>query len=287
MVPDTISEVQGRLVIAIQDKASHRRLLIGHADGAIEHGPAFSVPRIEGIKNFAREIVKPEPIEPLRVVAPHPLEPFHLLFCQQRIQGIRRRGKVVGRVPSHLVQVHKDLREPLQVAPNPASGFGLCQGEPVPVHVEEIMIASPPGPGFVVFGRGRMRVRPAAASLTVVLGEAIPSVRILLSVDDHDTMVQNLVDDAVPGGRRQMIRRQQSSLGTGNLIAMDPIGQPDDGGQIFDHPVRLVPGDFDSANLTDLFLDIFQSLLVRIGCDNQIVEFPPFPGPAIRHSPDS
>ena len=75
---------------------------------------------------------------------------------------------------------------PLQHRRSTPLGFRLGLDEPVPVHVEQIMIGTTTRPGFVMFGSESVRVWHQALGDFKIVDEPIPSIGILHRVDDNN-----------------------------------------------------------------------------------------------------
>ena len=106
-----ISEQQA--IVAFERQRPRRRLLVGHADGAVEDRPALAVPGIEGVVVFADEVSEAPFVESRGVVAAEDVEPLALFLRHERIDRIGRGREVVGAVAAHLVKIDRDLREVL------------------------------------------------------------------------------------------------------------------------------------------------------------------------------
>ena len=277
---------QHSLVIPLDRQPAHRRLLIGHADGAVKHRPPFAVAGIKRIEHFPREVIETEAVKPRGVVPPIDFLPLGLRVRQVWVPRLRRRGEVVGRIRAHLVQVNEHHREPLQKRLHPAPRFRLRERKPVPVHVKQVVVHASGGPGLIVLGRLRVLVRLWPARLAEVVDEAVAPIGILHRVDDDHALIQNLLDQLVILRRRQVVGGQQARIGAGDFVPVHPVLQPGHGRQRlnqslclrFAHRARV-------RQPLHTGFDFVQTGHVGLGGNNQVVKRPALPALGVAHQP--
>ena len=78
-----------RIVLAPEHQPARRRLLVGHADGAVEDRPGFAVARIEGVVDLADEIAEAARVEAIGVGLAERLEPARLRLGDVRVRADR------------------------------------------------------------------------------------------------------------------------------------------------------------------------------------------------------
>ena len=101
-------------VVAGERQRPRRRLLVGHADRAVEHRPAVAVAGVEAVVDLA-DVVGPAALVEAGGVGPaEQVEAGDLALGVVRVQRVGRRGEVVGVVAALLVQVDVHLREVLE-----------------------------------------------------------------------------------------------------------------------------------------------------------------------------
>ena len=59
------------------------------------------------------------------------------------------------------------------------------------------------------------------------MNEAVASVGVLLRVDQDEVVCEDLIDQLVIAGRKQVISGEQRRIGRRDFIPMDAIGKPD------------------------------------------------------------
>jgi hypothetical protein len=216
------------VVIPAEGQPARRRLFVGHRHGAVESRPGVAVARIERVVHLADEVREPAPVELRRVGAAEHVERPPLRLGDERIDRVGRRGEVVRRVPAHLVQVHDDLRIPLQQRPGAPLRFGLRHREVVAVHVEEVVVRPPARPGLVMLRRLRIGIRFGRAAQQVASDEPVAAVGVLHRVDDDESLPQRQVHVGVAARRQEVIRLGQRGVGRGDLVAVDAVDEPHD-----------------------------------------------------------
>jgi len=134
------------------------------------------------------------------------------------------------------VQVDHDLRAPRAEDPPLADRLGLRHHDPVPVHVEEVVVAPPARPRLVVLGGGRLGVRCGGAAEQRLVEEAGAAVRVLQRIDQHHRLGEDEVDLGVALGREQVVRLRQRRLARRDLVAVDRVEHPDRDRQLPQQP---------------------------------------------------
>ena len=236
---DALAIRQRGVVVAGEDQPARRRLLVGHADGAVEDRPRLAVPGIERVVDLADEVREAAIVEARGVGAAERLEPADLIGRDERVERIGRRREVVRRVAAHLVQVHDDVREVVERDRQPPACLRLRLREPVAVHVEQVVVRSPARPRLVVLGAHAIAVGHGRASQLVLEEEARAAVRVLERVDEHDRLAKNRVDHRVAARGQQVVRLGQRGVRRRDLVAVDGVHQPGHHRQLAEQP-RLV-----------------------------------------------
>ena len=228
VVFDTVLVGEDPAIAAFELESARRTLLISHRDGPAEGWPHVAIARIEGIVDFAGEIVIAALVEPAGMIAPDQGLLRLLRIGDVRIERVSRRRKEVGAVTAHLVGVDNDDRVPFKDAGDTAARFGLSQSEPVAVHVKQVVVEAAGGPGFVMLGAGTVGEGFEAARRFKRMNEAGAPIRVLHRVNDDDGFAEDLVHNGIAAGSEQVIGERETGIGAGNLIAVDAIGEPDD-----------------------------------------------------------
>ncbi len=227
------------VVGSLEGEAARRRLLVGHADRAVEHRPGVAVAGIERVVDLADEIEPPALIETGGVGAAEEVESGDLALGDVRIERIGGRREVIGVVAALLVQVDGYFGEVLAKHLHAASRLGLRLGEPVAVHIEEIVVRAPTRPWLVVLGVVRGGVGSHGARLQVLEQEAGATVGILHRIDQYQRVAQHEIHVGVPLRGEQVIRLLQRGIRRRDLVAVHPVGEPDHGGQVAHQPLRI------------------------------------------------
>ena len=98
MIANGLAVLDGHAVVLSITQAASRPLLVGHGNAAEVRRPARAITRIQGVIDFAGEVVEAEAVEPARVGAAEELQAVALILRKMRVIGIRFRGKVIGAV---------------------------------------------------------------------------------------------------------------------------------------------------------------------------------------------
>jgi hypothetical protein len=236
---DALPVGQRGVVVTLEDEPASGRLLVGHADGAVEDRPRLAVARIERVVHLADEVREAAVVESRGGGAAEGLEPADLIGRDEWVQRIGRRREVVGRVAAHLVEVDDDVREVVERDLQPAARLGLRLREPVAVHVEEVVIGSPARPRLVVLGAEPFAVGRRRATELVLEEEASPAIGIFERVDEDDRLAKDRVDHRVAAGGEQVICLGEGGVGRGDLVAVNGMHEPGDDGKRVEQPVGV------------------------------------------------
>ena len=197
---------------AVREQPARGRLLISRADRAVEERPCSAVAGIEGVVDFAGEVGKAELVEPARIVPADQLQRIALGLRYVRVVGIGFGREEVGRVRTHLVQVHKDERKPFLVDRDAATCLGLRQRNPVAVHVEQVVVGAPAWPWLVAFGRDAASGRFEPGCVVEAIHEAVAAIGVLDGVDEDQRVGEDVQDGGVVAGGEKMIGRHHRGV---------------------------------------------------------------------------
>ncbi len=121
-----------------------------------------------------------------------------------------------------------------------------------------------------------------AERLLEVVDEAVAAVRILQRRDEHEDVVQDAGDHVVIAGGEQVVGGHQGGVGGRDLVAVDAVGQPDDGGEAGDELARLrvrrLPRIGERLHAG---ADFGEPLDVGFGSDGRVDELAALPGLAV------
>ena len=155
VAPHAVAIAEQRAVGTAHHQPARRRLLVGHADAALERRPGVGVAGIEEVEGLAREVLEAEAIEPARVVAAEQLERRLLRRGDVRVRRLGVGRKEVGRLGAHLVSVDHHQRIPLEQRAHARARLRLRQRDEVAVEIEQVVVAAAAGPRLIVLGRHR------------------------------------------------------------------------------------------------------------------------------------
>ena len=215
-------------VAAREREAAGRGLLVGHANRALEDRPRLAVSGIEGVVDLADEIGPAALVEALAVGAPEEIERRDLALGDVGVQRVGRRSEVIGVLAALLVQVHVDVRPVVARDLDAAAGLGLGLGEPVAIHVEQVVVRAPARPRLVVLRVVGGGIGHRRAALQVLEHEPGPAVGVLHRIDEHEGLAEHGLHVGVALGGQQVIRLHQGRVRRGDLVAVDAVSQPDD-----------------------------------------------------------
>ena len=225
MVPYAIVKVELGFIAAVDHQASHAGLLPEYADPAPKRGPLRSVAGIEGVEHLSRRVAKAVVVEMFGLVAPDAKQPLLLLGQEEWVHRVGWRREVIGLVTTHLVRVDVDLRLPLEVCIYFGLRLDLAVQEPVPVHVEVVVVGASAGPILGMFAAQRIGLDEYTAILAKAVNKAVPAVGVLQRIDDHNQLFQ-LPPRFFPAVGQQVIRRQQGRIRRRTLVPVDVVSQP-------------------------------------------------------------
>ncbi len=120
-----------------------------------------------------------------------------------------------------------------------ASRLGLGHRQPVAVQVEVIVIGASARPGLVVLGRERVGGGLDPVGDLELMDEAVASIGILGGNDDDQRFGEDLFHHRIVHRREKVIRGQKAGVGRRDLVAVNPIREPGDGGLRFDESARF------------------------------------------------
>ena len=239
MVADAVEVREPGVVVAPPHQAARRGLLEGHSDGTVAHRPGLAVAGVEAVEDLAHEVGLPRLVEPGGDSAAERVEPVLLRSRKVGIHRSRRRREEVRRVTAHLVQVHRDVRVPVEVEAQAPAGLGLRLREPVAVHVEEVVVPAAARPRLVVLGGGGLGVGAGGAAQGVRGQEARAAVRVLEGIHEHDGLATHelgagvvLRGEEVVGQRERRVRRR-------DLVPVDGVEEPHDGRELAHEAIGL------------------------------------------------
>ena len=272
----------GKVVGALDDEAAGGAVFIGHGDGTEIDGPAVAVAGIPGIVSVAGEVTEAELIEIFGVALADIDLVVALPFGHVGVEGVGGRGEVVAGVSAHFVEIHHHLRMPFEHGGDAAFGFGLGHGDPVAVHVEEVMVGATAGPGFGVFSGERVGVGLQAFALFEALDEAVAPVGILHGIYDDEVFGEDGGHEFVIAGGEEVVGGHDAGVSGGDLIAVHAVRQPDDDGQGGDGGAGGgIGGPAGVCEAGDAVFDLGEAGDVGLGADDGVDELAAFPGFAV------
>ena len=165
-------------------------LLVGHAHGPLEHGPCVAVRGVEQVKHLAGEVQRSPLVEVLGVVGPDVSLAFALPRRDDLVVGFSGRGEVVRAVDSLFVKVHVHLGLPASVEGRARLRFALGLPGQIPVHVEQVVVGSPPGPWLVVLPRLGVGVGARTVGLVLEMNVSVASVWVHTGIHHHNGAFQ-------------------------------------------------------------------------------------------------
>ena len=202
-------------------------------------GPGLAVAGVEGVEDLADEVGLARGVEARGDRAPEGLVPLLLRPGDVRVERLRGRREEVRRVAAHLVQVHRHVRVPVQEQPQPAACFRLGLGEPVAVHVEEVVVRPATRPPLVVLRRRGLRVGRSAAAEAVGGQKPGSPVGVLQGVDEHEGLAPHEVRSRVLLRGQEVVGQGQGRVRGRDLVAVDAVHEPHHGRHLADQPVRV------------------------------------------------
>jgi hypothetical protein len=112
--------------------------------------------------------------------------------------------------------------------------------------------------------------------------EPVAAVGVLGGHDDDEGLSENLLDDGVVLGSEEVIRGEESRVGRGDLVSMDAVGEPGDGGLGVDQrsSFRFTRSARIGETLTVL-PDLGKARQVLFRADDGVDELPAFSGTGV------
>ncbi len=90
------------------------------------------------------------------------------------------------------------------------------------------MIGATSWPGFSALGSDSRGAWRDAVSLAEMIKEAFTTVRVLTRVDSHECVLANRIERRPPRCQH-MVSSLQAGIGTGDLVAVNAVGEPNHG----------------------------------------------------------
>ena len=131
------------------------------------------------------------------------------------------------------------MRIPVEEETQAAARLGLRCGEPVAVHVEEVVVPAAARPRLVVLGGSGLGVGAGRTAQGVRGQEARAAVRVLERVDEHDRLATHEVGAGVVLRGEQVMGQRERRIRGRDLVAVDGVEQPHDGRQLANEAVGL------------------------------------------------
>ena len=221
----TIGIGDGFTVATLAGETSCGSHFEGHADTAMECRPGVSVTWVVGVINRLREILEAEQIKPFRVITAVSIKHLFLCIDIMRVERLRRWRKEVARISSHLMDIHVDEGEEFLEGRDSANDLRLGEWQPIPVQIEQVVIGTTSWPGLSALGSDSRGAWRDAISLAEMIKEAFTAIRVLTRVDSHERVLANRIERRSPGCQH-VVSSLQASVGTGDLIAVNAVGEP-------------------------------------------------------------
>ena len=201
-------------------RPSTAALFVGHAHGALEHGPRVAIRGIEEVKHLFGEVKRTPLVEVLRVVLADVPLAFALPRRDHLVVRLSCRSEVVGAVDALLVEVDVHLGHPFAVEGGPRLGFALGLPCQIPVHVEQVVVRPSAWPRLVVLPRVGVGVHPAGGRHVLKMHVPVASVGVHAWVQDHHGLVQQ-----VCVARGQRLHGGHRRFGAHRLVAVNVVTQ--------------------------------------------------------------
>ena len=224
MVLDAVGQGQGVANGRFNGTASTAAaaLLVGHSNGALEHGPRVAIRRVKEVKHLACEVQRTSLVEVLGVVGADVSLALALPRGNDFVVRFGGRREVIRAVDALLVEVHVHLRLPASIKGR--AGLRLPLGLPgqIAVHVEQIVVGTSSRPGLVVFPSLRVGVGTWTIGLVLKVHVPIPAIGIHTGVHHHDGAVEQM-----GMGGCERFNGGHGCLGADRFVAVDVVAEVD------------------------------------------------------------
>ena len=201
-------------------RASTAALFVGHAHGALEHGPRVAIRGIEEVKHLFGEVKRTPLVEVLRVVLADVPLAFALPRRDHLVVRLSCRSEVVGAVDALLVEVDVHLGHPFAVEGGPRLGFSLGLPGQIPVHVKQVVVRPSAWPRLVVLPRVGVGVHAARGRHVLKMHVPVAPVWVHAWIQDHHGLVQQ-----VCVARGQRLHGGHRRFGAHRLVAVNVVTQ--------------------------------------------------------------
>ena len=239
VMDDALPIGEQRVVTPPVHEAARGGLLVGHPHRALEDRPALAVARVEGVVDLLHEVREAALVETLGVRLAEGGEPRVLSRRDVRVLRLRGGREVVRGLSAHLVKVHHHVRIPLQVDAHAPHRLRLGKGEPVAVHVEQVVVRAAAGPGLVALRGHRVGVGHGGAADVVLGEEPCAAVWVLERIDEDDGLAEDRVDRGIALGGEEMVGLGEGGVRRRDLVAVNGVDQPRHDGQIANETLRV------------------------------------------------
>ncbi len=238
--------------------------------------PGVAIAGVEQIIDLAGEIGLPARVEGGGIGAPDQLVGADLRRGEVGAEGLGGRAEEIGLVPAHLVQVDHHHRVPFADRGDLAAGLGLAECEPVAIEIEHVVIDASARPRFVMLGRLPVGSRIDAGRGEEIVHEPRAPVGVLHRIDHHDGLAHDPRGARVVLCGEQVIGGHQRGIGRGDLVAVDPVGQPRH------RQSRAVRGT-PCRDIGEIGADRIEPRDVFRAGEDHVIERPAFPAGRILH----
>ena len=190
-------------------------------------GPRGAVAGEELLVPLAGEVRVAASVERARLLVGERVLPLAHRQGAQRVERVSRGREEVAVVGAHLVAVDHQLRQPGGDLAH-ARALGQAHRQPVPVEVEQVVVASAPGPDGGVREVVLVGVGDLVGERRNLRQIARAAVGVLERLDEDDQVAAHRLR-ALVGAGHQPPGQGAGGVGAAQLVAMDAVGQHRDG----------------------------------------------------------